>query len=87
MNKRPETKTSREDEKSLYVKSQYKGTCRTCGKYGHKGKNFWHKEGENVQKCHYRNRLGYLKKDCWKRIREERAKNNNGKDNKKKYNY
>ena len=29
MNERPETKTSREDEKILYIKSQFKGTCRT----------------------------------------------------------
>ena len=42
-------RTSREDEKSLYVKSQYKGTCTTCGKYRHKGKDCWQKEGANVQ--------------------------------------
>ena len=27
-------RTSREDEKSLYIKSQYKGTCTTCGGAG-----------------------------------------------------
>ena len=37
INKRPETKTSREDEKYLNIKPQYKGTCTTCRKYGHKG--------------------------------------------------
>ena len=37
MNEPPETKTSREDEKYLYIEFQYKGTCMTCSKYGHKG--------------------------------------------------
>ena len=32
---------SGEDEKSLYVKSQYKGTCTTCGKYRHKVNYLW----------------------------------------------
>ena len=30
MNKQPRPKTSIEDEKSLYVKYQFKITCRTC---------------------------------------------------------
>ena len=70
MNKISETKTSREDGKTIYVKFQYKGTCTTCGKYGHKGKDSSHKEGENVQKCHYCDKPGHLKKDFRKRIRE-----------------
>ena len=48
-NKQPRPRTSREDEKALYVKSQYKGTCTTCGKYRHKGKDCWQKEGANLQ--------------------------------------
>ena len=38
-------KTSIEDEKSLYAKSQYKGACTTCIKYGHKSKGLWNREG------------------------------------------
>ena len=38
MKKQSIPRTSIEDEKHLYVKSQYKITCTTCGKYGHKGK-------------------------------------------------
>ena len=36
MNKQSGPRTFIEDEKYLYVKSQYKGTCTTCGKYGPK---------------------------------------------------
>ena len=35
MNEQPTKKTSREDEKPFYMKSQYKGTCKTCGRCGH----------------------------------------------------
>ena len=52
MNKQSEPITARKHEKHLYVKSQYKGTCTTRGKYGHKGKDFWHKEGANILKFH-----------------------------------
>ena len=38
MNEQSGPRTSIEDEKVLYVKSQYKSTCTTCRKYGHKGK-------------------------------------------------
>ena len=44
-NKQLGPRTSREDERFLYVKSQFMGACKTCGKYGHKGKYFWNKEG------------------------------------------
>ena len=44
--------TLREDETSLYKKSEYKGTRMTCKRYRHKGKDSWHKEGANVSKCH-----------------------------------
>ena len=40
MKEQSETKTSREDEKSVYVEPQYKGIFTTCGRYGHKGKDF-----------------------------------------------
>ena len=43
MNKQSTTKTSIEDEKSLYKKSQQKGTCTTCGRCGHKRKPGWHR--------------------------------------------
>ena len=41
---RPETKIPNKEEKSIYTKSQYKGTCTNCGKYGHKSQYLWHKE-------------------------------------------
>ena len=56
-------------------------------KYGHKGKNCRHKEGANVPKCHYCNKPGHVNKDCRKRTREEKAKNNKNKDNKNECNY
>ena len=40
MNVWPETTNSREDEKYLYVKSEYKGTSTISGNFGHKGKHF-----------------------------------------------
>ena len=36
MNEQSETKTATEDEKPLYIKYQYKGTCTPCGIYRHK---------------------------------------------------
>ena len=36
-----------------------------------------------MQNYYYCNKPGNLRKDCWKRIREEKAKNNKNKDNKK----
>ena len=38
MNEQSVPRTSRDNEKDLYVQSQYKDTCTTCRKYGHKGK-------------------------------------------------
>ena len=38
MNEQSIPTTSIDNVKYIYVKSQYKGTCTTCGKYGHKGK-------------------------------------------------
>ena len=39
MTVRFETRTSREDEKHLYTKYQFKGTCNKCGTYIHKSIN------------------------------------------------
>ena len=77
-------RTPIEDEKTLSVKSQYKGTCMTWGKYGHTVKDCWYKEGTNVPKYHYCDKSGHFKKYCWKRIMREKAKNNKNGDNKKK---
>ena len=38
MNKPSGPRILREDEKSFYLKSQYKGTCVTCREYGQKEK-------------------------------------------------
>ena len=38
INKQSRPKIPIEDENHLSVKSQYKGTCVTCNKYGHKSK-------------------------------------------------
>ena len=38
MNEQSGPRNSIEDENFLYVKSQYRSTCTTCRKYGHKGK-------------------------------------------------
>ena len=53
INKKSILRTSRKDEKPLYIKSQYKVTCMTCGKYGHKSKYLWHIEGANLPKYPY----------------------------------
>ena len=68
-------------------KSQYNGTRKTFGEYRHKGKDCWHKEGVSVPKCHYLKKPGHVKKDYWKRIREEKPERNTNKDNNKKCNY
>ena len=39
MNKNPRPKISRENEKSLSIKFQYKSTCKTCGKYRQNSKD------------------------------------------------
>ena len=62
MNKQPGPITSREDETPLYIRYQYKGNFRTCGRYGYKGKDFWHKEGAKVPTCHYCDKYGHVKK-------------------------
>ena len=42
-----ETKTSIEDEKSLYVKYKFKGTFNKCGTYGHKSINCMERKENN----------------------------------------
>ena len=86
MNKQSRKITSRENEKSLYLKFQYKGACTTYGKYGHKSKNFWHREGANLPKFYYCDKPEHAKKDWHKRIKEEKSSNYKNKDNKKKWN-
>ena len=61
--------------------------CTTYGKYGNKGKYFWHREGANLPICHYCEKPERVKKFYRKIIREEKLRNNKNKDNKKKYNY
>ena len=43
MNEQSRPRTSQEDEKYPYLKSQYKGIFTTCRKYGHMPKDFWHR--------------------------------------------
>ena len=87
MKKHSRPRDSREDEKPLYVKSKYKGTCTTCGKYRYKGKVCWYKEGANVSTFYYCDKPVHVKKDCKKRIREEKSRNIKNKYQKKKCNY
>ena len=62
MNKQSRPKFSRENENDLYVKPQYKGTCATCNKYGHKSKDFSHREGANVPKYNFYDKPGHVNK-------------------------
>ena len=66
MKKQSTTKMSREGENYLYVKSQYKGTCATFKKYGHKSKDCSHIEGTNSPKCNYCDKSGHVNKEFWK---------------------
>ena len=49
INEQSISRTSIEVEKDLYVKTQYKGTCMTCGRYGHKGNNAVTKKVQTYQ--------------------------------------
>ena len=87
MNKQSGPITSREYEKSLYLKSQYKGTYKTCGKYEQKGKYLQHKEVANVPKI----KLPRQTQARQERLPEDnqgiKEKINKNKDNNKKCNY
>ena len=61
-------------------------TCTNFRKYRHKGKDFYHKEGANVQTYHYYEKPKYLNKNGWKGIKEEKENNNKNGDNKNKCN-
>ena len=63
MNKQSIPKMSVEDESYLNVKYQYKGTCATCRKYGHKSKDFLYSEGANAPKFNYCDKPVHVKKD------------------------
>ena len=57
-----------------------------CGKYRHKSEELWHREGANIPKYHYCEKVGHVKKYCRNRIREEKSRNNKKKDNQHKLN-
>ena len=87
MNEKSGPRTSIEEGKPPYIKSQYKDTCTTCGRYKHKGKYCWHKEGANVPTCYYCDKPGHVNTNFLKRTREEKSKKNKIEDNKNKYIY
>jgi hypothetical protein len=84
-----------EDEKALFG-AQFKGRCRVCGKWGHKGtecrsnketKGNGNKQTSNYKKfegeCHYCHKKGHMKKDCFKRKNDEGEQANQAKESKK----
>ena len=71
MNKQSRPRYSTEDKKALYLQTQYKGTCTTCGIHGHKGKYCWQKESSNLSKCYYCDKPRYDKKYCRNIIKEK----------------
>ena len=72
MNKNSGPRTSKEDEKSHNVKFDFKGTCKTCVKYKHTGKDSWHKESANIPKFHYCDKPGTSRRN----VRRESGKIN-----------
>ena len=42
----------------------------------HRSKNWCHREGANIPKCHYYDKPIYVKKSCCKRINEEKSRKN-----------
>ena len=70
MNEQSRTRTSREDEKFLHVKSKYKGICTNFGKYGHASKDWWHRKGADIPKFHYSDKVRHFNNECQIRIRE-----------------
>ena len=66
INKQSRPKIPIEDENYLNVKPQYKGTCVTGRKYGHKSKDCSYREGANVPKFNYCDKPGHANRDFWK---------------------
>ena len=63
MNKQPKQKMSIEDENCLYVISQYKETCATCRKYGHKSKDWSYREGAKAPWFNYCDKPVHVNKE------------------------
>ena len=69
-------------------KTQYWGNCTACGRYSHKYKDCWHREGENVPKYHYCNKVVHPKTDHCNRTKEDKSgTNKNEVNNTNKYGY
>ena len=77
---RSEMNSSKED-KTLYVKPQYKGAFMSWGKYGQNQNNAGNGEGGKVPKYQYYNRLVNLHNECHKIIDRELPRNNNNEGN------
>ena len=50
-----------------WQKSQYKGTCTTCRKFGHKVKYWWHKEVVDVQNIIFATNVDILRNNYRKK--------------------
>ena len=65
--------------KNRYKNKSFKGTCRICGKYGHKAADCWEntKRGNNngnykfKGKCNYCGIFGHKERDCRKKKRDQ----------------
>ena len=83
-------RNSTEDEKALLAHhQQFKGTCRNCGKYGHKARDCRDKEknrnnqrnnantdqrGPKINgKCNYCGKPGHMEKYCYKKKRDTKS--------------
>ncbi len=68
-------------------KGKFKGTCRTCGKYGHKSAQCYHNSDNTTpnqvtaktkyyktkDKCTYCNIMGHKEEDCYKKKRDNKT--------------
>ena len=59
----------------------------TCGRYGHKSKEFWHRKYLNVPKFNYCDKLYMSINTVTRESRNKNQRNKNNKDNNNKCNY
>ncbi len=81
-------------EKALFGTSQFKGRCRICGKWGHKGADCRGKGNDSEKAsgdskkftgtCHYCKKPGHMKANCFKKKKDESDQANIATDSKPK---